>query len=347
MKPRHLIISIAGMALLSACSGQGTSSQSSYPGSSKAFPRQGGVQEVQPNPHVKVGTPYVINGKRYYPEYNPYYDKTGIASWYGPGFHGKLTANGEIFDQNDLTAAHPTLPMPSMVRVTNLHNNRSAIIRINDRGPFKDNRIIDLSKKAAQRLGVSGLAKVRVQFLQRETEEYMTALNEGRNFDMFAYNDRPPEAKIVETVRYDGEDNGHTAAPVMTVQSSEPEPLEVVQAPIEREEKLLPALQEYAQQEPAYRDEPGQPTPQIAAPAAGQSGEFTIQAGVFSSESNARRLAEKLSAIAKASLDSMQSAGKTLWRVRVGDFASKGDAQQVLASVKTEGNVPDARVVRR
>src|SRR5579884_3870640 len=89
---------------------------------------------------MKLGKPYAIDGRTYYPEYDPTYDKIGEASWYGPGFHGKYTASGEIFNQNDLTAAHPTLPMPSLVRVTNLTNGHSLIVRINDRGPFKSNR---------------------------------------------------------------------------------------------------------------------------------------------------------------------------------------------------------------
>src|SRR3954462_10887891 len=102
-------------------------------------------QQQPGKPGSKLGKPYSMNGRSYYPEYDPTYDKIGEASWYGPGFHGKYTASGEIFNQNDLTAAHPTLPMPSLVRVTNLATGRSLIVRVNDRGPFKSNRIIDLS----------------------------------------------------------------------------------------------------------------------------------------------------------------------------------------------------------
>ena len=115
----------------------------------------------------KIGKPYQISGKWYYPHHNPDYDEVGIASWYGPGFHGKQTANGEIYDQNALTAAHPTLPMPVLVRVTNLENGRSMILRVNDRGPFVDGRIIDVSRHAAERLGFrrAGIAWVRVKYL--------------------------------------------------------------------------------------------------------------------------------------------------------------------------------------
>lgn len=120
-----------------------------------------------PRPHFKVGQPYKINGQWYRPQMVESYEKVGIASWYGSAFHGRPTANGEIFDMYELTAAHPTLPLPSLVRVTNLENGRSLVLRVNDRGPFVANRLIDLSKGAAQELGFEskGLAKVRVEFM--------------------------------------------------------------------------------------------------------------------------------------------------------------------------------------
>jgi rare lipoprotein A len=101
----------------------------------------------------KVGNPYQISGVWYYPKEDPFYDETGIASWYGEDFHGKATANGERYDMNALTAAHRTLPMPVVVRVTNLENGRSLRLRLNDRGPYARGRIIDVSKRAAQLLG--------------------------------------------------------------------------------------------------------------------------------------------------------------------------------------------------
>ena len=118
-------------------------------------------------PHYKLGSPYQVNHVWHYPSYDPNYDRTGVASWYGPAFHGRPTANGERFDMNGVTAAHPTLPLPSRVRVTNLENGRQLELRVNDRGPFVNGRIIDLSRRAAQLLGFKsqGLAKVRVQYL--------------------------------------------------------------------------------------------------------------------------------------------------------------------------------------
>jgi rare lipoprotein A len=117
--------------------------------------------------HQKIGRPYTISGKTYIPARDDNYNRVGIASWYGPKFHGKKTANGEVFDQNAMTAAHPTLPLPSIVRVTNLRTGKKILVRLNDRGPFVDNRLIDLSKRAAFELGYgsSGVTKVRVEYV--------------------------------------------------------------------------------------------------------------------------------------------------------------------------------------
>ncbi len=116
----------------------------------------------------KLGDPYVINGRWYRPRFDPAYEAVGIASWYGDPFHGRRTANGEIFDKNRLTAAHPTLPLPSLVEVTNLESGRRLVVRVNDRGPFVGGRLIDLSEAAARELGFreKGLARVRVRFLR-------------------------------------------------------------------------------------------------------------------------------------------------------------------------------------
>ena len=133
------------------------------------------ISKWDEDPMYKVGNPYKINGKWYYPAIDYNYNEVGIASWYGPGFHGKKTANGEVFDQNKISAAHKTLPMPSIVKVTNLDNGKVLEnIRVNDRGPFAGNRIIDLSKKAAQELGFvnSGVAKVRVEIMENESRIY-------------------------------------------------------------------------------------------------------------------------------------------------------------------------------
>src|SRR4051812_27891448 len=122
-------------------------------------PKGGGV--------YRVGKPYVVGGREYVPEENSRYRGEGLASWYGDDFHGRLTANGEIYDMGAISAAHPTLPMPSYVRVTNLSTRKSLIVRVNDRGPYHRNREIDVSAKAAELLGFrqSGTARVRVEYV--------------------------------------------------------------------------------------------------------------------------------------------------------------------------------------
>ncbi len=117
----------------------------------------------------KIGKPYQIAGRWYVPRDEPGYDKVGIASWYGSDFHGRKTANGEIFDMEGLSAAHPTLPLPSYVLVTNVRNDRTILVRVNDRGPYVHERIIDLSRGAARELGLekSGTGQVRVRYYAR------------------------------------------------------------------------------------------------------------------------------------------------------------------------------------
>jgi rare lipoprotein A len=124
-------------------------------------PKGGGV--------YRVGKPYTVAGRVYVPEEDPHYREEGLASWYGDDFHGRLTANGEVFDMASLTAAHPTLPMPCYARVTNLANGKSLIVRVNDRGPYHGNRVMDVSSRAAELLEFKGygVARVRVEYVGR------------------------------------------------------------------------------------------------------------------------------------------------------------------------------------
>jgi rare lipoprotein A len=133
-----------------------------------------------------VGGPYEVGGRTYYPGEVKSYDKVGMASWYGPKFHRRMTSNGEWFDQDYLSAAHPTLPLPSYARVTNLENGRNLVVRVNDRGPFVADRIIDLSKKSADVLDIrrKGTARVRVQYLGpaplNDDGTHLASMNHGK-----------------------------------------------------------------------------------------------------------------------------------------------------------------------
>jgi rare lipoprotein A len=163
------LCALAAAFVLVGCSGSdkfgtvdpryGVSSSARLVAPGEPVPKGGGV--------YRIGAPYSIGGRTYVPGEDPRYRAEGLASWYGDDFHGRQTANGEIYDMNSMSAAHTTLPMPSHVRVTNLSNNRSVIVRINDRGPYHSDRIIDVSVKAAILLGFygSGLAPVRVEYV--------------------------------------------------------------------------------------------------------------------------------------------------------------------------------------
>lgn len=161
---------LASVLILGACAygsvdlGDGKYTQAS------AITGQGGV--------YKIGNPYKIMGKWYYPKEDYSYSEVGISSWYGKDFHAKRTANGEKYDMNALTAAHRTLPLPSIVKVTNLENGRSLVLRVNDRGPYAKNRIIDVSRRAAQLLGfyTQGTTKVRVEVMEKESKALKAAL---------------------------------------------------------------------------------------------------------------------------------------------------------------------------
>lgn len=157
------------------------------------------------NGRYRVGRPYVVAGVTYVPQHDPNYRATGTASWYGDAFHGRLTANGEVFDMRSITAAHPTLPLPSYVRVTNLANKRSLIVRVNDRGPFHANRVIDVSSRAADLLGFRhhGVARVKV--------EYVAAADIKGSDDM----------KLAATLRLNGQP-APAPSPVMVASSQKP-----------------------------------------------------------------------------------------------------------------------------
>lgn len=158
-------------AIGAACVGLAACSGSKFAGNSKYSDRV--VADGEPIPKgggsYKVGQPYRLNGKTYFPSENPSYRAEGIASWYGPDFHGRLTANGEVYDMHSISAAHPTMPLPSYARVTNLENGRSIVVRVNDRGPYAQNRVIDLSIGTAKALEFykRGLARVRVEYVGR------------------------------------------------------------------------------------------------------------------------------------------------------------------------------------
>ena len=183
----RLVVLGVGCLALANCSG----------GTGRIDPRYGVaasprvVEPGQPVPKgggvYRVGKPYTVAGRLYVPEENINYSAVGLASWYGDDFHGRYTANGEIFDMTSISAAHPTLPLPSYVRVTNLANNRSIVVRVNDRGPYARDRLIDVSVKTAELLGFygHGVARVKVDYIGRaplagsDDRKLMATLRQG------------------------------------------------------------------------------------------------------------------------------------------------------------------------
>jgi rare lipoprotein A len=260
----------------------------------------------------KVGSPYKIDGVWYYPRENEKYDETGIASWYGREFHGRKTANGERYDMNALTAAHPTLPMPVKAQVTNLENGRSIVVRVNDRGPFKNGRIIDLSKQSAKLLGFQekGTAKVRVRYLARtiHDEEYVKKPRISR-----------AERRSVE------------AAPVGEVESQELAPLVgAEQAPATAIREVYSAPKRSQVVARVYV--PGSP-------------EIFVQAGAFLARSNAQRLADQLDPVGKPiAIAQSVIEGRRFFRVRIGPIETVDAADQTLNSVIALGQ-NDARII--
>jgi rare lipoprotein A len=178
LRPERLLVTARGAAVAAACVVLANCA-SSNKFASRVDPKYGVsssprvVELGEPVPKgggtYRVGKPYIVAGRVYVPEEDANYREEGMASWYGDDFHGRLTANGEVFDMGALTAAHPTLPMPCYARVTNLSNGKSLIVRVNDRGPYHGNRLIDVSNKAAELLEFKGygVARVRVEYVGR------------------------------------------------------------------------------------------------------------------------------------------------------------------------------------
>ncbi|MDD5586788.1 MAG: septal ring lytic transglycosylase RlpA family protein [Alphaproteobacteria bacterium] len=275
--------------------------------------------------HYKVGQPYQIKGIWYYPKEDYAYDETGIASWYGDAFHDKATSNGEIFNKNELTAAHNTLPMPSLARVTNLENGRSLVVRINDRGPFSGARIIDVTQRAAQLLGFEkqGTAKVRVQVLADESKAIADAMRR--------YGSPAPESVKVASAA-----ETPSTAPVAAVTAQQLEP-PVIQAETSQAQlEALPPL-------PATKAEAHammatiQPVPEVKQlPVTGNHRIF-IQAGAFTQHDNASRLKQKLSHVGHVTIADAQVKGVKFYRVRLGPMPDVTSADKLLKKVVKAG----------
>lgn len=300
----------------------------------------------------KVGSPYKIFDKMYYPQEVYSYTETGIASWYGPNFHGKSTANGEIFDQNELTAAHRTLQLPSLVRVTNLENGRSLIVRINDRGPFKRGRVIDLSKRAAELLGYrkQGTARVKIEILPEESKAIAQAAKRGEDtggIEIAMNENRFAKPRPVSFELANGNAQAGAPIPPRNAPNRFNPP-----APSNKPTGLSPQPAEamYAELQPAAASPsvapeaiPGHvksgkfyPDPLVQQAAVVPSNIF-VQAGAFSDSANAYSYADTLRKYGNARVFQTNIHGKSFFRVRFGPMSDVSAADALLNQLASAG----------
>jgi peptidoglycan lytic transglycosylase len=306
-------------------------------------PKGGGVYHI--------GSPYQVAGLTYTPREDPGYDRIGRASWYGELFHGRRTANGEIYDMERLSAAHPTLPLPVYAQVTNLANGRTIIVRVNDRGPYARDRIIDLSRRSAELLGFrsNGTADVRVRYLGHAPlsgdDSYERRYMASQSWIHVASNSaakRNAESPIAVGSVPDAD----------TLPAENPEnlafPWKEAAPPDNGVAHADPAPPGW-QASPRWAPLPaGAPTGSIAPPAKAkpQSQGLLIQAGSFKSRENANRASVTLGSIALVDVAPIEVGGEVYFRVRVGPFSDEGAAQSALFQV-TKTGYQGAKIVTR
>jgi peptidoglycan lytic transglycosylase len=282
----------------------------------------------------KVGGPYTVDGTTYVPQEEFRHSETGTASWYGPGFHGKYTANGEVYDQGDHTAAHRTLQMPCVLRVTNLDTGQSTIVRVNDRGPYARSRILDVSRAAAEELGMIGHGTAHIRIDQMEAESLamkQIALNGGGPDEQRAALNqylagRPPAPPA--------------AAPAPPPPAPTPPP--------------TPPVTVYPSPPPSYPNQPPPPPQQQgaptiasianAAPYAQSAGGFYVQTGAFSSMGNAEKQRGLITTYGSTEISPASSAGREVYRVRLGPYSTQ-EAAGIIADRLRRSGYGDARVV--
>ncbi|MDG2522205.1 septal ring lytic transglycosylase RlpA family protein [Caulobacter segnis] len=288
--------------------------------SSKSAPPARAWKDKDGNPLRGTMKPYQVKGTWYYPQEQPRYDETGIGSWYGEQFHNRYTANGEIFDMDLPSAAHKTLPLPSIVEVKNLDNGRTMRVRVNDRGPFVDKRIIDLSKAAADELGFksAGVARVRVRYIGPAGKP--TPFDQPKRYAKKA----DPRPVMVAAAP--------PPPPAYAPPAYEPAPyVPPARAPVQS--GTLPPIGSTASYSPPV------------AVAQTTSSAYRVQAGAFSSRANAERAVQLLSDAGLAVIEPTDRGGVTLYRVVMGPAADESAALELRDAAAAFG-FPDATVLR-
>ena len=277
--------------------------------------------KVVVKPHYKIGNPYQEFGVWYYPKRDLTYDETGLASWYGEetAVLGRPTANGEVFDPNIATAAHKTLPLPSVVRVTNLDNGKSLVVRLNDRGPFSPGRIIDLSHEGARLLGFvkQGIAKVRVQILAEQSLRLENLAKRGE-FPSLTASDQGAMPEMTPAIN---------PTVSLTAKSSKIKSKVAVDQPPQSALELL------------SQSRVGEVI--SVAPVATK---IWVQIGAFGSEQRANDVFSKVGSVGSGGVSMVNRLGKRLYRVRLGPVDDVAMADSMLQKVFNIG-FSGARIV--
>src|ERR1051326_384141 len=350
-RPGELALLVALGFILAGCSSSGPQSSDHH---------SAGYHRGQPS--YKVGSPYQINGKWYTPQVDYSYDETGLASWYGAAFDGQATANGEIFNLNELSAAHKTLPLPSVVEVTNLQNGRSLRLRVNDRGPYVERRIIDVSRRAAQLLGCGrpGTTPVRARILKEESIQVAEAAKRAQSGSVqlaaaVAAPSPRPAPPLPPLVTSPPPPMAPSPPQLAAAPPAEPVPPRMREPPPQVAMLAAPPPQELAAPRahwpslitPAHAETlpPASAAhPRTMAMTGSTSGRIFIQAGAFAMPENAQRVRARIAALGNVQVVPAQVNGSALYRVRVGPFTNEAEADRLLSKVVDSG-YPTARIV--
>ena len=316
-----LVALMAGMVLVSGCAETELAVHAAKTVAAAQEPTQGERQVIRERIRTASLKPYQIKGQWYYPSIDPDYDETGIASWYGEPFHGRPTATGERYDQNAVSAAHKTLPLPSTVRVTNLENGRVLQVRVNDRGPFVQGRIIDLSRRAAQLLGfeTQGIARVRVEVVGIGDGEFVMQASTISHEESGGVSAAPRD-QVAVTALPPPDGAGGSAAVAASTPTPRPAPVRVAPAGIDG----------------------GTPATVTTVPVRPTS--IFVQAGSFTNFENANRLRARLSTVGPVSISQVLVNDRDFFRVRLGPLDDVDSADRLLDAVLSAG-ADDARII--
>lgn len=352
MKLSYVLLT-ASLLALTACGGTGRPIYSGHQESTEGVPGFKNGQKT--SPYAKLGQSYSVDGETHVPRFQPNYVEEGMASWYGPGFHGGKTANGERYDSSEMTAAHKTLPLPSMVRVTMLETGKSAIVRVNDRGPFSKGRIIDLSKAAAQEIGLirKGTARVRVEYLGPETEKFASLLEGGRD---------PKEIDIAQEVLLPTQRGTQMASasrtekstswldrlnPVASAHAHTPDDGDAGEVSsadvmeVTSSDLASPSAPPVSGGAPLATESPFAAVLKATTPPLASSGAHYFQLGAFANLANAETLKGKVSMLGAASVQPKHMAEKgTFYVVRLGPYTDVDESSRVLAELERMGINP-------